>query len=226
MKSVSQFSCSVVSDSATPCTAAHQASLSITNCQSLLKLMSIELVMPSNHLILCRPLLLLPSIFPSIRVFSNESALPIRGPKYRGRGKAIYRAQAGGTVRGVVSGQEGAVWNAGHFLHLFAIYKYVKFPEQFQVSILCICYISVLKKKFYMAPRPDTSCFPGASPTVPHSCLTLLENLPPNHRDHLITLPGCTDPRSLQAPHFLLRNISPTSWKQWLFCCSVGFVMT
>ena len=66
---------------ATPWTAAHQASLSITNSQSLPKLMSIELVMPSSHLILCRPLLLLPSIFPSIRVFSNESALPIRWPK-------------------------------------------------------------------------------------------------------------------------------------------------
>ena len=63
--------------------AAHQASLSITNFRSSLKLMSIELVMPSNHLILCHPLLLLPSIFPSIRVFSNESALPIRWPKYQ-----------------------------------------------------------------------------------------------------------------------------------------------
>ena len=67
---------------ATPWTAACQAYLSITNSQSLLKLMSIELVMPSNHLILCCPLLLLPSIFPSIRVFSNESALRIRWPKY------------------------------------------------------------------------------------------------------------------------------------------------
>ena len=67
---------------ATPWTAAHQASLSITNSQSLLKLMSIELVIPSNHLILCRPLLLPPSIFPSIRVFSNESVLCIRWPKY------------------------------------------------------------------------------------------------------------------------------------------------
>ena len=65
----------------TPWTAAHQASLSITNSWSLLKLMSIESVMPSNHLILCRPLLLLPSIFRSIRVFSNESALPIRWPE-------------------------------------------------------------------------------------------------------------------------------------------------
>ena len=63
-------------------TAAHQASLSITNSRSLLKLMSIESGMPSHYLILCRPLLLLHSIFPSIRVFSNESALPIRWPKY------------------------------------------------------------------------------------------------------------------------------------------------
>ena len=67
---------------ATPWTAACQASLSITNSQSLLKLMSIKLVMPSNHLILCRPLLLLPSIFPSIRVFSHESVLCTRWPKY------------------------------------------------------------------------------------------------------------------------------------------------
>ena len=63
-------------------TAARQASLCITNSQSLLKLMSIESVMPSNHLILCYPLLLLPSVFPSIRVFSNESVLCIRWPKY------------------------------------------------------------------------------------------------------------------------------------------------
>ena len=66
----------------TPWTAARQASLSITNSQSLPKLMTIESVMPSNHLILCCPLLLLPSIFPSIRVFSDESALHIRCPKY------------------------------------------------------------------------------------------------------------------------------------------------
>ena len=67
---------------ATPWTAAFQASLSITNSWSLLKLMFIELVMPSSHLILCHPLLLPPSIFPSIRVFSNESVLCIRWPKY------------------------------------------------------------------------------------------------------------------------------------------------
>ena len=66
----------------TPWTAALQASLSITNSQSPPKSMSIESVMPSNHLILCRPLLLLPSVFPSIRVFSNESALHIMWPKY------------------------------------------------------------------------------------------------------------------------------------------------
>ena len=67
---------------ATPWTAAHQIPLSITSSQSLLKLMSMESVMPSNHLMLCRPLLLPPSNFPSIRVFSNESLLPIRWPKY------------------------------------------------------------------------------------------------------------------------------------------------
>ena len=67
---------------ATPWTAAHQASLSITNSWSLLKVMSIESVMPSNHLILCDPLLVPLSTFPSIRVFSNESNLDIRGPKY------------------------------------------------------------------------------------------------------------------------------------------------
>ena len=66
----------------TPRTAACQASVSITSSWSLLKLMSIESMMPSNHLILCRPLLLLPAIFPSIRVFSNESVLHIRWPKY------------------------------------------------------------------------------------------------------------------------------------------------
>ena len=77
-----QFSCSVVSDSVTPWIAARQASLPITSSWSLLKLISIESVMSSNHLILC-PLLLLPSIFPSIRVFSNESVLRIRWPKYQ-----------------------------------------------------------------------------------------------------------------------------------------------
>ena len=78
--SVQLLSCVVLF--VTPWTAARQASLSITNSQSLLKLVSIESVRPSNHLILCRPLLLPPSIFPSIRVFSSESALCIRWPKY------------------------------------------------------------------------------------------------------------------------------------------------
>ena len=77
-----QFSGSVMSDSATPWIAARQASLSITNSWSSLKLMSIESVMPSSHLILCHPLLLLPPIPPSIRVFSNESTLPMRWTKY------------------------------------------------------------------------------------------------------------------------------------------------
>ena len=77
-----QFSRSVVSDSATPWNASRQASLSITNSRSSLRLTSIESVMPSSHLILCHPLLLLPPIPPNIRVFSNESSLPMRWPKY------------------------------------------------------------------------------------------------------------------------------------------------
>ena len=79
-RSVQLLSC--VQLFATPWTAAQQASLSTTNFQSLFKLMSIKSVMPSNHLILCHPLFLLPSIFPSIRVFSNESVLCITWPKY------------------------------------------------------------------------------------------------------------------------------------------------
>ena len=75
---------------ATPWTAARQASLSISNYQSLLKFMSIESVMPSNHLILCCPLLFPPSIFPSIRVFSNETTLRIRWPKYWSFSFSIY----------------------------------------------------------------------------------------------------------------------------------------
>ena len=78
--SVQSLSC--VQLFATPWTVAHQAFLSITNSWSLLKLMSIELVMPSNHLIVCHPLLLMPSVFPSIRVFSSESVLRIRWSKY------------------------------------------------------------------------------------------------------------------------------------------------
>ena len=78
----SLFSCEVVADSATPWAIAHQASLSFIISWSLLRFMSIKLVMLSNHLIFCHRLLLLPSTFPSIRVFSNESALCIRWPKY------------------------------------------------------------------------------------------------------------------------------------------------
>ena len=80
LSSVQSLSC--VRLIVTPWTAAHQVSLSITNSRRLLRLMSIESVMPSNHLILCHHLLLLPSIFPSIRVFSDESVLHIRWPEY------------------------------------------------------------------------------------------------------------------------------------------------
>ena len=80
---------------ATPWAAACQASLSITNSRSLLKFMSIELMMPSNHLILCCPLLLLPSVFPSIRFFSNESVLCIRWPKYWSFGLSLCSEDSG-----------------------------------------------------------------------------------------------------------------------------------
>ena len=82
VRSSVQFNHSVVSNSETPWTAVCQASLSIRNSQSLLKLISIESVMPSNHLILCHSFLLLPSIFPSVRIFSKESVLWIMWPKY------------------------------------------------------------------------------------------------------------------------------------------------
>ena len=105
-----QWFCSVhllscVRPFATPWTAARQASLSISNSQSLLKLMSIESVIPSNHLILCCPLLLLPSIFPSTRVFSNESVLHIRWPKYWSFSFTISPFK-----NGSINGQEMPVW--------------------------------------------------------------------------------------------------------------------
>ena len=89
-----QFSGSMVSDSATPWTAARQASLSITNSRSLPKLTSIESVMPSNHLILYRPLLLPPSIYPSIRVSSKESVIRITQPKYKHQNQQVYELGA------------------------------------------------------------------------------------------------------------------------------------
>ena len=93
---------------ATPWTAACQASLSITNSRSLLKLMSIELMMPSNYLILCLPLLLLPSIFPSIRVSSNESVLCIRWPKHWSFSFSISPSNE---YSGLISFMTGLVWS-------------------------------------------------------------------------------------------------------------------
>ena len=90
-------------------TAACQASLSITNSQSLLKLMPIKSVMPSNHLILCHPLLLLPSIFPSIRVFSNESVLRIRWPKY---GSFSFSISPFNEYSGLISFRMDIIWKS------------------------------------------------------------------------------------------------------------------
>ena len=104
-----QFSWSVMSDSLPlHWTATCQASLSITNSRSLLKLMSIKLVMPSNHLILCHPLLLVPSVFPSIRVFSNESVLLIRWPKYW---SFSFSFSPSNEYLGLISFRDGLVWS-------------------------------------------------------------------------------------------------------------------
>ena len=98
-----QLSRSLMSNSATPWTAALQASLSITKSQSLLKLISIKLVMPSNHLILCHPLLLLPSNFPSIRVFSNESVLCIRPNMWPKYWSFSFRSSSSNEYSGLIS---------------------------------------------------------------------------------------------------------------------------
>ena len=104
LSSVQLLSC--VQLFAIPRTTARQASLSIANSRSLLKLMSIELVMPSNHLILCRPLLLLPSIFPRISVFSSESTLHIRWPKYW---SFIFSTSPSNEYSGLISFRMGLV---------------------------------------------------------------------------------------------------------------------
>ena len=106
---------------ATPWTAAHQASLFLTNSWNLFKLMSIESVMPSNHLILCHPLLLLPSIFPSIRVFSNEWALLIKWPKYWSSSFSISPS----------SEYSGLISFRIDWLDLLAVQRMLKLPHNF-----------------------------------------------------------------------------------------------
>ena len=133
-----------MSDFATLWTAAHQASLSITNSQSLLKLMSIESVMPSNHLILCRTLLLLPSIFPSIRVFSNESALHIRWPMYWSFSFSISPS----------SGHPGLISFRMDWLDLLAVQGILKRPLQHHSSnasiLRCSAFFMVQLWHLYM----------------------------------------------------------------------------
>ena len=111
----------------TPWTAAHQASLSIANSWSLLKLMSSESVMPSNHLILCHPILLLPSIFPSIRVFSNESALLIRWPKYWSFDFSISPSNE----------YSGLISSRMDWFDLLAVHKNLLQHHSSEASILC-----------------------------------------------------------------------------------------
>ena len=142
-----QFSHSVLSNSAAPWTAAHQASLSIANSQSPLKLMSIESVMPSNHLILCHPLLLPPSIYPSIRVFSNESVLRIRWPKYWSFSFSISPSNE----------YSGLISLRVDWLDLLAVQGTLKSLLQHhssKASIPC----SLLKRDGLRQPRPVSSC--------------------------------------------------------------------
>ena len=119
-----QFSYSVVSDSATPWITAHQASLSITISQNSLKLTSIESVMPSSHLILCRPLFLLPPDPPSIRVFANESTLRMRWPKYWSFSFSIIPSKE----------HPGLISSRMDWLHLLAVQRTLKSLVQHQSS--------------------------------------------------------------------------------------------
>ena len=146
-KCFSQFSVSVVLDSATPWAAACQGSLSIINSWSSLKLMSIESVMPSNHLILCCPLLLPPSIFPSIRVFSKESVLYIRWPKYWSFSFSISPS----------SGYPGLMAFRMDWLDLLAVQGTLKSLLQHHTSkasiLLCSAFFTVQFSHPYMTTR-------------------------------------------------------------------------
>ena len=136
---------------ATPWTAAHQASPSITNSQSLLKLRSIELVMPSSHLILCRPLLLLPAIPPSIRIFSNESTLCMMWPKYSSFSFSISPS----------SEYSGMISFRMDWLDLLAVQGTLKSLLQHHRSKASILRLSILRKEdiFLRAldPKPKIS---------------------------------------------------------------------
>ena len=131
------FSRSLVSDSVTPWTVARQASLPFTISQSLLKLMSTELVIPSNHLILCRPFLPLPSIFPSIRVFCNDSTLRMRWPKYwsfsfsTGKTIAFIRRTFVGKIMSQLSQKSSTAIAPNHAA--YAVYLATK------SKLICVC---------------------------------------------------------------------------------------
>ena len=135
---------------ATPWTAARQAFLSITSSWSLLKVMSTESVMPSNHLILCRPLLLLPSIFPRIKVFSNESALPIRWLKYWSFSFSISPSNE---YSGLISFRIG-------WFDLFAVQGALKSRLQQHSSKASILQIAEVHIKGMISLCPDSYIFP------------------------------------------------------------------
>ena len=184
------FSRSVVFDSETPWTAAHQASLSITNSRSLLKLTSIASVMPFSHLILCHPLLL-PSIFPSIRVFSNESVLHIRWPK---DWSFSFSISPSNEYSGLISFRMD-------WLDLLAVQGTLKSLLQDHSSEASILqrsdFFMVQLSHLYMTigKNPQLCLLPRqrkAKVLVPQSCLTLGDPM-------VCSLPGSSVPGTLQA---------------------------
>ena len=160
----------------TPWTAAHQASLSITKSWSLLKLMCIESMMPSNHLILCRALLFLPSIFPSIKVFSIESVLHIRWQKYWSFSFSISPSNE---YSGLIS-FKWTGWISSQPKGLSRVFSNTQFKIKYSINVNDYCFCSFthsLLSKVTIAQRHSStiSCLLSYPPALP-PCLTLLSS--------------------------------------------------
>ena len=176
--------------SATPWTAACQASLSLINYWSLLKFMSVELVMPSNYLILCRPLLLPPSIFPSIRVFSNESVLRIRWPKYW---SFSFSVSPSNDYSGLVSFRMD-------WLDLLAVQRTLKSLLQHHSSkasiLLCLAFFLVQLSHPYITTGKTIATTAAAAAKSLQSCPTLCD--PIDGSPSGSTIPGILQARVLE----------------------------
>ena len=159
----------------TPWTAAHQASLSIANSQSLLKLMSIKSVMPSHHLILCRPILLLPSLFPSIRVFPKESVLRIRWPKYWSFSFSISPSNE---YSGLISFRmDWLDLLAGFYLIIYHLSIYLSMIHSSMYLSVCLSSLSIHLSSIYCLPIYHVSlylCTYLSSIYLPIICLSFL----------------------------------------------------